>query len=376
MGGMDEDEALRRETRTVVATGVCFIIGTVAGAILLGGDPRPLAGPGAMSVPAALVAGVVSALAFVVSALTSRRGETKAMPRWQTVVADLSSAATTIAFGAVAALGVLLASQVLAEGLEGLEVAAIGGGLFTGVASAVGGRFAYGAGIGLRTRDLAGLVFGFLLIGTLFAMLTATEPRWWEDNFSQLGLGDGGWAFNGTLILAGFLMATVGSYIGRDLHRLIGDEALPRISVAVLLWAAAGTALVVVGAVPVWPWAVPHIVAAVASLALFLAAASVTAWVLPGPPRALALTTWGLGVLLVGAVLLWMPWRVLSGAALEAIAVGLGFLWMTTLVRVLAVLAPDASRPSARAALLPGGRTEEPHRTGAQWTDGTLRETP
>jgi len=351
---MDKDEALRRETRTVVATGICFIAGTLAGAILLGGDPRPLAGPGSMSAPAALVAGVVSALAFVVSAVTSRRGETRAMPRWQTVVADLSSAATTLAFGAVAALGVLLASQVLAEGLEGLKVAAIGGGLFTGVASAVGGRFAYGAGIELRTRDLAGLVFGFLLIGTLFAMLTATEPRWWEDNFSQLGLGAGGWAFNGTLIVAGFLMATVGSYIGRDLHRLLGDEALPRISVAVLLWAAAGIALAVVGAVPVWPLAVPHIVAAVSSLALFLAAASVTAWILPGPPAALALTTWGLGVLLIGAVLLWMPMRVLSGAALEAVAVGLGFLWKTTLVRVLAVLAPDVSRPSARAVLLHG----------------------
>ncbi|MDR6867133.1 hypothetical protein J2Y69_001732 [Microbacterium resistens] len=349
---MDQVEKLRRETRTVVATGVCFVVGAILGALVLGGVPRPLAGAGSLGLPAALIAGAVSAAAFLVSTITNRRGETRAMPRWQTIVSDLASTAVTVAFGAVSVLGVLLAGQVLAQGLQGLEVAAIGGGLFTGAVSAVGGRFAYSAGIDLRTRDLAGLVFGFLIIGTLFAMLTATEPRWWENNFSQLGLGEGGWAFNGTLVVAGFLMATVGSYIGRDLHRLLGDGALPRITVAVSLWAAAGIALALVGAVPVEPMTVLHVIAAVASLALFLAAASVTAWILPGPPRALSLTTWGLGVLLVGSVILWMPMRILSGAALEAIAVGLALLWMTTLVRVLGALAPAASRPSSRRALL------------------------
>ena len=59
------------------------------------------------------------------------------------------------------------------------------------------------------------------MIGTLFAMVTAADPRWWEANFSQLGVG---WAFNGTLVVAGLLVATVGSYIGRDLHRLLGES--------------------------------------------------------------------------------------------------------------------------------------------------------
>ncbi len=43
-----------------------------------------------------------------------------------------------------------------------------------------------------------------------------------------------------------------------------------------------------------------------------------------------------------------------SLTVLEAIVIGLGLLWLTTLVRVLAVLTPDASRPSARWSLLRG----------------------
>ena len=71
------------------------------------------------------------------------------------------------------------------------------------------------------------------------AVVTAADPRWWERNFSQLGVG---WAFNGTLVVAGLLVATVGAYIGRDLHRVLGDDALPRIAAIVALWAVAGAA--------------------------------------------------------------------------------------------------------------------------------------
>jgi hypothetical protein len=51
---------------------------------------------------------------------------------------------------------------------------------------------------------------------------------------------------------------------------------------------------------------------------------------------------------LVLAVLLWQPLRVYALTGLEAVAVGLGFVWMTTLMRTLAALAPDETRPSLR----------------------------
>nr|WP_069188215.1 hypothetical protein [Microbacterium barkeri] len=335
---MDRDERLRAETTAVWATVICFVLGAVVGGLLLRGDARPLTGEASLAVPAA----------FLASTLMHRRGETTPMPRWQAVVSDLSTGAVTIAFGAVTAVGVLLAAEVLAAGLEGLRLAAVGGGILTGVASAVGGRFAFGAGVELRTADLAALLFGFLVIGTLFAMVTAADPRWWEANFSQLGVG---WAFNGTLVVAGLLVATVGSYIGRDLHRLLGDGALGRVAAVVALWAVTGLALAAVGLLPLHRVPVPHDIAAFASLVLFVAAAAWTTSVVPDTPRALLLTSVGVGVLVAVAVLLWIPFGLYSATALEAVVVGLGLLWMATLVRVLAILTPPQSRPSARRTL-------------------------
>lgn len=345
---MDRDERLRAETTAVWATVICFVLGAVVGVLLLSGDARPLTGEGSLAVPAATIAGAVSASAFLASTLLHRRGETTPLPRWQAVVSDLSTGALTVAFGAVTAVGVLLAAEVLAAGLEGLRLAAVGGGILTGVASAVGGRFAFGAGVELRTADLAALLFGFLVIGTLFAMVTAADPRWWEANFSQLGVG---WAFNGTLVVAGLLVATVGSYIGRDLHRLLGDGALGRVAAVVALWAVTGLALAAVGVLPLHRVPIPHDIAAFATLVLFVAAAGWTTSVVPDTPRALLLTSVGVGVLVAVAVLLWFPFGLYSATALEAVVVGLGLLWMATLVRVLAILTPPLSRPSARRTL-------------------------
>src|SRR5690606_8751852 len=125
-------------------------------------------------------------------------------------------------------LGVLLGGEILGFGLQGVSLPPLGGGLIAGVAAAIGGRFAFAAGSGIATEDLAALLFGYLVVGTLFAMLTAADARWWELNFSQLGSGTRGWAFNGTLIVAGLLVATVGSFVGRDIHRLRGDAILTR----------------------------------------------------------------------------------------------------------------------------------------------------
>jgi hypothetical protein len=59
----------------------------------------------------------------------------------------------------------------------------------------------------------------------------------------------------------------------------------------------------------------------------------------------------------VVAVVLWVPFGLYSATALEAVVVGLGLLWMATLVRVLAILVPAQSRPSARRSPL---RAESP----------------
>lgn len=330
----------------------CFLLGTAVGTAVLWGVDRPIAGEGSVGVPAAIVSGLIAASAFVFSTLLHRGGETVPMPRWQTVVSDLAGIALTVALAGVTALGVLLAGEVLAVGLQGLELPAVGGGILIGIASALGGRFAFGAGVGLRTNDLAQLVLGYLVIGTLFAMITAAEPRWWEHNFSALGIGEGSWAFNGTVIVAGLLIGTVGAYIGRDLHRLLGDDAVGRIAWVVVLWASAGLALAAVGLIPVHRAQFAHNVAAFGTIALFLLAGILTILAMPRPPRALTISTVALLLAIAAAFVLGVGYGMYSVTALEVIIVGLGLLWMTALTSALAELAPAASRPSERETLL------------------------
>jgi len=345
---------MQQESRAIWATVICFLAGTGIGTAVLWGNPRPIAGDGSVGIPAAMVAGVTAAASFVISTFLHRRGEHAAMPHWQRIISASSAVALTIAFAGVTALGVLLASEVLGVGLQGVELPALGGGIVTGVASAVSGRLAFGAGIGLRTADLATLLFAYLVIGTLFAMLTAADPQWWETNFSQLGIGSGAWAFNGTLVVAGILTGTVGTYIGRDLHRILGDDALGRIAWVVVLWVATGAALAGVGLFPQENIVVVHNVAAVSTLVLFVAAGVLTTTVMPGPPQPLLMTTVGVALLLIIAFVLADVFDLYSLTVLEAIVIGLGLLWLTTLVRVLAVLTPETARPSARGSLLRG----------------------
>ncbi|SJM53790.1 DUF998 domain-containing protein [Microbacterium sp. JB110] len=342
------ERKLRALTKALWMTAACFAIGTAGGVAALWGVDRPLVGDGSVMLSAAFVSGVVAGVAFVISAVTHRRDETASMPRWQTAVSHVSTVAVAAAVVGVTALGVLLAGEVLAVGLQGIELSALGGGVLTGAAASVGGHLAFRAGIDLRTRDLAALLFAFLIVGTLFAMMTATDPAWWERSFSRLGIGGGAWAFNGTLVVAGLLVATVGSYIGRDLHRLLGDGPLNRIAVVVAAWTGCGAALAAVGMLPVDRAPLPHAIAAFAALALVVVAAIVTSRAVPKRPPLLRFATVGLVALSAAATLLTFAFHTLSVTALESVVIGLLLLWMSTLAQVLDIIAPHASRPSGR----------------------------
>lgn len=338
---------LREQERMLWATAVCFAAGAAVGTVVLWGAARPFSGDGSVIIPIALVAAVIAAVAFTVSTRMHRAGETQPMPPWQAAVSHISAAAVTVAIAGVAALGVLLAGEVLDTGLEGLTLPAPAGGAFAGVASALGGRLAFRMGVRLRTQDIAALLSAFLVIGTLFAMLTATDPAWWERSFSELGIGAGGWAFNGTVVVAGLLIATTGSYLGRDLHRMLGDQALPRIAAIVLTWAGAGLALAAVGLLPLDRVRLAHAIAAFSTLGLILAATVLTTLLLEQVRMLRVLTIVFVGLVAVAAVVAF-GFRMLSVAALEGIAVGLVLLWLTTFVQLISVLAPDESRASAR----------------------------
>jgi|SRR5690625_291301 len=346
------ERALEEQTRAFWATLGSFVAGAIAAVIVLGNDIRPFAGEGSIVMPMTLISALIAAIAFIISSFLHRHGETQFMPTWQAMISNLSFIALIIAIGGVTGMGVLLAGQLLGAGLPGLELGALGGGVLTGVAASLGGRLAFQAGIDLSTRDLAVLLYTFLIVGTVLAMLAEAEPTWWERNFSQLGIGAGTWAFNGTLIVAGLLIGTIGSYIGRDLHRLLEDEAVPQIAVVVTIWVLAGLALAAVGWFPLDTQPTPHLIAAFAALVLLIGAAAYTQYVLPTRPFVLKAVTTLMVVLVAIACVCTFGVPLISATALEGIIVGLSLLWLTTFVRVLSILTPNRSIASRRQHLI------------------------
>ena len=346
------EQALTEQTLALWATLGSFIIGFGTAVIVFWGQVRPFAGDSSIIVPAALISALIAAAAFILSSYLHRAGETQFMPLWQTLISHFSFVAVTIAFGGVTGLSVLLVGQLLGSGLPGLELGPIGGGFVTGVAAALGGRLSFQAGIDLSTRSLAALLFTFLIVGTVFAMLTDADPTWWQRNFSQLGIGVSAWAFNGTIMVAGLLVATIGSYIGRDLHRLLDDSAVPRIAIVVSIWLLAGLALAGVGWFSLDERPGAHAVAAFTALGMLVVAAGYTQFVLPRRPLVLHVVTGLLVVLTAGSIVLTFFIPIISVTALESIVVGLSLLWMTTFVRVLSILAPNRSVTSQRRRLL------------------------
>jgi len=182
-------------------------------------------------------------------------------------------------------------------------------------------------------------------------MLTGTDPDWWERNFSQLGVETGAWAFNGTVIIAGLLVATIGLYIGRDLHRLLDDDALRHIAIVVIVWVAAGGTLVAVGGMPTDQLPIAHTIAAFTTLVLFVAAAALTTAALSHPPAVLRTVTVMVALLIIMCTGLTLFVPGLSFTALESIVVGLVLLWLTTVIRVLNILVPNVSKTSQRSRL-------------------------
>lgn len=356
------ESAFQEQLHALWATLACFITGMVTALIVLWGTTRPFSGADSLLVPVALISGLIAAIAFLISSYLHRHGETQFMPSWQKAISHSSFLAVTIAVGGVTGLGALLAGHLMGSGLPGLQLGAVGGSLIAGVVAAFAGWLAFQAGIDLSTRDLATLLFTFLVIGTVFAMVSQGDPTWWQRNFSQLGIGSGAWAFNGTLIIAGLLVATIGSYIGRDLHRMLQDDAVPKIARVVIIWVVAGIALAGVGWYPLDQRPVAHSIAAFAALGFLLVAAGVSQASLSRRPLVLIVVTYMLIVLVGAAVLLtfWVP--ILSVTALESIVVGLALLWMTTFIRVLGILAPNRSVASQRRHLLATKQPDNRHR--------------
>lgn len=350
--------AVRVEWEAAVAGAVAGVIGLIAGIIAFWGGAAPLWVRGwSIGALAAIVAGALGLVAAFIAYWRSRYQPGQEwrldIPSWKFI---LDAIAVAFVHAAIAAIGSVGVFAVLQGSFRGLDLDMGMASVLVGVVSGIAAYWIWISCGTITTRRMSSLLVIYMTISVFAAMLTTSDPLWWEYHFSQLGsLGDGAASlFNITLVAAGALVVVFAVYLGRDLRTLLAQGKLVRASTprtVEVLFVVMGVMLAGVGLVSV-PVSEPlHIAFASGMFAVFIGMLIAAPWLFQGMPRTLVVVTWVFLAGIVLTVVLFFPIGYFNLTGLELIAFALIFGWIAVFIRFEAatIVTPTADPTGVRA---------------------------
>lgn len=347
--------AVDAESLALGAGAAAFVLLGVVGLIAAGGETVPLSGRGSAGAVAAAGSAVLGGAAVVVG-VVRRRMITPPVRRAGGKARDVFDiAALAIAHASVLLIGVLALFSLLQRSFLGAVLFPVASAVIVGTVGAVSVYFAYLSAVNMDVYRLATLLALFLAMGVLSSMLTAEDPLWWQKNLSALGMGEGisGFAFNFTLIVAGFIVTIVASFATKQLEIAASEKSAKSRRRVMLLQGGLvlmGILLACVGLFPVDENMAVHNSVASGMLTVYAALIIGMKYFVPAISRAfLVLGFVFLGVIVVAAVAFLRGYYNLT--ATELIAAFLIFAWLIILIRQLGAI--DADRLDEARALHP-----------------------
>ena len=345
--------ATTNESRAILVGGVALAVGFAVGFLVIGGRSLPITGGFLLGTVAAIVAGALAGIAFVAGYLLpapgSRRHTHPEPSRWRLAV---NVTALALAHAAIALLLLEGMSIVMADAFIGAEVYSFSSALIVGVASALAAYASFLSASGMTTTRIATTLALYLVVGVMAAMLSTSDPQWWEKNISALGIGDdfSSWIFNITIIVAGVLITAISVYLVTELgHGHLArapreaDDRRERSRIRMLGSALVllGVFLALVGVFPVsWvEWV--HNTFATGLVVIFAALVVGIRWIVPGLPEVFFVVGYVfLGVVLFATVLFAIG--IYNLTAMEIIGFALIFAWLILLIRNISASGADA----------------------------------
>ncbi|MBD8022913.1 DUF998 domain-containing protein [Microbacterium gallinarum] len=337
---LDSTSERSLESLAIGIAAVAFVVAAVIAAVAFGLQPAPISGPDSIGQFAAVASAVVAFVAVIAGRwLLHDRG-----PNGRVRVLDvLDIVALAIAHAVIALLGWTILAVTLERAFIGAEVFALPVLILAGAAAAMTAYLAFFSATHMDLQLLAAVLAVFLALGVLASMLTASDPNWWKDNLSALGMTTNvsALAFNLTLIVAGFLVTTLARYATRGIPTA-NPVGIGRVRVCLIV---VGVFLALVGVFPVNVFFGIH--TAVASgmvVAYGVLVIGLPRWI-TGMPRPFILIGWlFLAVTLVLAVFFLVGYYTLT--AVELVAGILVFTWIVLFIRNAAALEQDARSAS------------------------------
>jgi hypothetical membrane protein len=301
----------------------------------------PISGPDSVGQFAAIASGVVALLAVIAGRFVMReRGDHARLG----ILDYLDVAALAFAHAVIAVLGWTLLAVILEQAFIGAEVFALPVLILSGAAAAMTGYVAFYSATHMDLQLLAAVLALFLVIGVLSSMLTASDPNWWKDNLSALGMSSNvsAFAFNITIIVAGFLVTTLARYSTRGIPTG-NPKGIGRVRVCLIV---VGVFLALVGVFPVDRFFALHTgVASGMVVAFGVLVLGLHRWI-TGMPRAFVVLGWlFLAITLLLAVFFFIGYYTLT--AVELVAGILVFTWIVLFIRNAAALEQDARQPAS-----------------------------
>lgn len=300
-------------------------------------ESAPIAGPGSVGQFSAIASAAMAILAFIAGRyVLHQRGAGPAL----TALDYLDIAALAFAHGIIALLSWTLLAVILEDAFIGAEVFALPLLALSGAAAAVTAYLVFYSATHLDLPLLALILAVFLVEGVLAAMLTASDPYWWKDNLSALGMTNdlSAMTFNLTLIVAGFIVTTLARYATRGIPSSHA-HGIRWVRLCLIL---VGIFLAFVGVFPVDRFFAIHTGFASGMAVVFgILVIRLPAWI-PGIARPFV----ALGWLFIAAIVVFAVFFVIGYYTLTAVELVAGilvFTWIILFIRNAAALETDVN---------------------------------
>ena len=178
--------------------------------------------------------------------------------------------------------------------------------------------------------------------GVFFAMLTNSQSRWWQYNFSFLGTNEAvsSWQFNLTLMLSAFLLVALIDYLFVNLKK--NEYTGIKVNALRLLLTLVAISLGGVGFFPNNGTGQLHeLHTKAAEMLVYLIVILIISirWILPKVTREFLIISYGIAAFLIACNFLFQTVGYLSLTVFELIAFGLAFSWILLLLQHIQQLA-------------------------------------
>lgn len=339
----------------LVTAGAAFVVGGIVGLIALAGSVHPLyGGPEVITIGevTSLAAAAITAVVFVIWFVRAMRLPANQWRRQLHIVRRIIDlVGLTLTHASVAMFTLAGAFWIFSQAFRELTLDAFSGAAIVGAACAGAAYLTAGSAYSLTTRQLSELLAGFVLTGALAAMLTASNPVWWQEHFSSLGTASdtSGIAFNFTLLLGGLAITTLAGYLTHDLLRWarlakVDERRVVAIRIGFI---AMGVLLALLAFLPVDRFFISHNVTAYSLVGVFIVMIVAIPFLFPTLSKAFSVVcAVTVGLLALGLVM-FLGVHYLNLTAFELLAVAGIFAWLILFIGTVQSAADHLERNAA-----------------------------